>query len=382
MVDAFETPGMYLRRLVEARSLSQSRLSETLGVDRPRLSKWLSSKELPPGEYLPVIIHQIGAGDQDLQQVQDLMNIELWRRRLRTLASAREFYRLGVDGEALTTYLLSLAGSFCDLDVAADPGRSPARLYAEHLFAACEVLQTAKDAVSSSDVMVFRPDNIRFHLRYPANYYFGALLGLQESNVLGGDALAQSLQQCVDDVADEDRPASFLENLAVQHAHHINARYGQGRNAGEHADRLPKSPDVHDRRMYLIGQALRPGASEAAWSALFDNLRDPNFQAAVVAFDSSHYDRNEIQQDGWLPYPGQIRRTALRYLAGLTSPDGHLAQFSAVRLMILIQHVAPAVVKRAGLRGTVLRLKDHRLTDIPNVGLEAMSIIENNSEKD
>jgi plasmid maintenance system antidote protein VapI len=375
MNDHFPTVGDRLKELIAARGISHAQLAQAIGVDRPRLSKWLNAKEAITAEYLDLIVQHLGGNAHVLADLRTLADLSEWRRRIHQTSSSRAFKRYGSATESLASYFIRLSQELAEAESHIDRSISKERLNVKHLAAANAALLSVASAIEGDEGLVFTPDNIAAHLRFPTNYYMAALLSLSDKHFAGGSSLGEDTQRLVDHVVDVTKGWSFMERIIRQHAHHVNARYSPGAADRSDLKVLPRSKDVHDRRLVLIGRALHVDSSEGHWSPLFDALSEPEFQAAVVAFDTCHYGDNWLARDGIRPRPTEIRRTALRYFSGLASPDPNQQLFAARKLLILLDNATPAMVREARLGGEARHASENATRPLPPESTESLNRI-------
>jgi len=375
MNDHFQTVGDRLKELIADRGISHAQLAQAIGVDRPRLSKWLNSRETITVEFLDLIVQHLGAGDHALAHLRTLHDLSEWRGRLEHTVQSEALEPYGSAKEHLGTYLITLSKELADAESQVDRSISSDRLHIKHLAAAQMALGSMVTALESDEKLVFNEENIASHLRFPHNYYVAALLSLSDEHFAGGSSLSEEAHRLVDEAIEGTTGWSFFERIIRQHAHHVNARYSAGAADRRDLKILPKSDDVHDRRMVLIGRALHADSSDGAWNALFDAMTDAEFQSAIVAFDTCHYGDNWIGRDGIRPRPTEIRRTALRYFAGLAAPDANQQLFAARRLLILLDNATPAMVRDANLDGEARRALEGSARPIPAEAIQSLNRI-------
>jgi hypothetical protein len=308
----------------------------------------LSSKEPVPVEFFRPITAELGLPDSEVSNLLWLHTIQEWRKRLVALARAKALRPYRPVTDRLAGYLLELIDRLAMVDE--QFYGCAEETYLQHLMAAHFALTSVVEALKpEQEHMVFRQDNVARHVRYPTNYYMAALMNLSDDVVAGGTAFGEEVQRLVNDVIECQDGRRFLEKLSRQHGHHMNARFGRVDRDPEQPASLLCSGDIHDRRMYLIGRALREGAADSDWHNLFDAMRREDFQQAVLAFDTSHYGDVLVDRDGWMPHPGAISQTALRYMVGFIAPDPRIRSFAAMRMKVLIEHSAPSMLRHPAL---------------------------------
>lgn len=373
MTLTFPTPAAYLKQLIVDRGLQQRRVAEAIGVPPFRLNKWLNDVEPLPRWHEMPILEAIDAPSTTLAVLYRLMSISDWRERLLDTCRSEEIRRFDARlPGALYRYLHELCGRYTEADCAMDASQNEMRMFAWHLRSAHFAVAGVVDALAGK--LLLDEHSIFNHIRYPVNYYLGALLSLNDRVTSGGAELASAVAEHLLDAANGRDPREALQRM---HARHMLAR-----SVGEDGDPRLSLYDVHHddaqmKRMVLAGRALRPTATDRDINALLDHLiGNETIREACAAFDLAHYDESAC---GKLPMdtgPRAGRSAILRALVGLDDTREWFRVFAAERLRILLDQVGSAAVRDEVIQDRVRLIRDAGLAGLSLTARQALDDIE------
>ncbi len=386
MVSKIQQPGDWLRLEMLRAGVSQKRVCEELAIQAPQLNKWLRGKEPIPSEFHPLLTQLLECAPESSEYLSLITNVADWEKRVRARCKSKGFVQQELRDQAgLYEYVLDLVVQLAEADVQHGVNRSREHTYVFHLHSAQVALTSAaltlerkkdKGALELFNEPIFTHETILRHIRYPTNYYLGALMNMSDESVTGGARVSAILRDRVRDAAEESRSRKLVERLLQYHARHMHARYGSDPAEPRLSSRLLHSDEIEERRMYFAGMALRDGSTDADWNALYDQLdKDPAFQAATAVFDAVHYDKHahdDVAVGGIV-----ARQAALRAMTGLDHPNERLRTFAAKRLKILIQHTSPKSFEGNKIRERVQQIRDRGVGTINLEGRRALDVIEN-----
>ncbi len=346
-VESVPTPNEWVADKLRQLNMSNAALARMLGHDRTQVQRWVNSREQIPRHHLAEIAAQLGT-QSDLEYALKLKEYEDFadslKRRIRELSRVAHMESAQTESSVFGL----LARKTADEEHRDAEDYASALLY--NVTHASFIFRLWQDAAATGDFStILTPQNLKLHIQYPANHFFGLALSLPMAGRVADarDQCLASLRATATDLVGND-PAHVSYR---HHAMHIIGRYGTAQDQAIVSDLLQRSVTSADPvsvRLGYSGLTLNAGYEEMAEKYIWLLQRDPILTEVDLAFDAVHYGDCRLRQDMALPkrLPG-VNSSVKNLVRRLSQPRDYesIQELDTLRLCLLLE-VAPAISER------------------------------------
>jgi predicted transcriptional regulator len=196
--------------------------------------------------------------------------------------------------------------------------------------------------------------NLKLHVQYPANHFFGLALNLASVGGLMPDFRDQCLRRLRDQALSEivESPTRLTDR---HHAIHILARFGSLDDQAiisEIMANAAKSTEPASIRHAFTGLSLQPGCEALVEKYLYLLQKDEVLAYIDLAFDAVHYGDGGLAPGQELPRDlHKNTKTIANLLRRLTQPDlySKIRELDTFRLCVLLDREEQCVASSSSL---------------------------------
>lgn len=192
--------------------------------------------------------------------------------------------------QSIATSIASKAEGTASQLATSEPERL--ELLENHITTAADVLAMARRCNFETADLI-HPENVRRHLRFPANVMMGELLTVAHGrrDELGelDERLMMNIRKSVRSVG-----PGLPEAYCQQHAYHLLARYGTAEDRGFVKEVIAQPRDIVTRRTAHYGAIFADNNPDAADRFIFELKHDRNLEQINLDFDFVHYGDKEL----------------------------------------------------------------------------------------
>lgn len=338
-IPGIPTPGQWVDNRLRQLKISNSALARIVGQDRTQVQRWVNGREQIPRHHLAEIAVQLG-NHKDLEYALELKECEdladSLKRRIRELARIGRFDPSIAESAVFATL---------ELKTGEEGSKNPndyASVLLYNMTHASFIFRLWQEAASSRDFrQILTQQNLKLHVQYPANHFFGLALNLASAGGLMPDFRSQCLMRLRDQAISksDDGPTRLTDR---HHAIHILGRFGSLDDQAiisEIMEDAAKAAESASIRHAFTGLTLQSGCEGLVERYLHLLQRDEALAYIDIAFDAVHYGDARLAPDRELPRDfRQITKTIANLLRRFTQPDLYsgIRELDTFRLCMLL----------------------------------------------
>ncbi|MGH7158181.1 MAG: hypothetical protein ACREGD_03890 [Candidatus Saccharimonadales bacterium] len=341
------TPNQWLESKLREAGISNSALARTIGRSRTEVQRWVNSREQIPKHQLAEIAAHIGTV-KDLEYAMQLKECEDFADALER--RLRDFCRtMKVDLDTVAPHVFDLLLAKTSEEKRSTDASYPSVLL-YNMTRANFIFRTWTDAASARNYnQLVSPDNIKVHLQYPSNHFFGLILHLD----LPSDTAQAQRELAVRHIRHtaEGRDLATPSELPSQHAIHMLARFGSQADQELVEDLLHRaagSDDLLSIRLGYAGLITSTGDADTTDKYVWLMSKDERLYAVDILFEAVHYGDITFDYNGEFPKQATKFNSALeRVLQRFEHPNPPATwELEALRLGRLLGAIGGKIVDR------------------------------------